>query len=446
MDNYNIDDIIVAQATPPGSSAIAVIRISGIALKDLFIKLTKITKIKDRFSYTCNIYKKNTQHILDQCVVVFFKNPKSFTGQDMIEINCHGSKYIIDEIITNICLYDNVRIASPGEFSYRALINGKINLSQAESIQEIITSNTKLIKEESILNNKGKLTDTINDILQQTSQLLSHIEHELDFNEEEITHINKKNIYDKIDKIAKQIKNMLNSAPYSKIIKNGLRVAIIGKPNAGKSTLFNALIGQYRSIVSKQAKTTRDSIEAHYESNGIDICLIDTAGYLKTDNQIDKESIDRTILEIDNADIVVVLDPKNPKFSIKKLLSKKKHILYVKSKYDINKITEQDCINISSNTGYGMKEFSTELQTTINNIIYKNRGDKFYINKRQIELIKNAYKILQESQTQLKNNQIMTDILATYLHAFNDQITQINNQSSREDIINNIFSEFCIGK
>ena len=132
----------------------------------------------------------------------------------MIEINCHGSKYIIDEIITNICLYDNVRIASPGEFSYRALINGKINLSQAESIQEIITSNTRLIKEESILNNKGKLTDTINDILQQTSRLLSHIEHELDFNEEEITHINKKYIYDKIDKIAKQIKNMLNSAPH----------------------------------------------------------------------------------------------------------------------------------------------------------------------------------------------------------------------------------------
>ena len=249
----NIDDIIVAQATPPGSSAIAVIRISGIALKDLFVQLTKITKIKDRFSYTCNIYKKNTQHILDQCIVVFFKNPKSFTGQDMIEINCHGSKYIIDEIITNICLYDNVRIASPGEFSYRALINGKINLSQAESIQEIITSNTRLIKEESILNNKGKLTDTINDNLQQTSHLLSHIEHELDFNEEEITHINKKYIYDKIDKIAKQIKNMLNSAPYSKIIKNGLRVAIIGKPNAGKSTLFNTLIGQYRSIVSKQA-------------------------------------------------------------------------------------------------------------------------------------------------------------------------------------------------
>ena len=132
--------------------------------------------------------------------------------------------------------------------------------------------------------------------------------------------------------------------------------------------------------------------------------------------------------------------------SIKNLLSKKKHILYVKSKYDINKITEQDCINISSNTGYGMKTFSTELQTMINNIIYKSRGDKFYINKGQIDLIKNAYTILQESQTQLKNNQIMTDILATYLHAFNDQITQINNQVSREDVINNIFSEFCVGK
>ena len=445
MDNYNTDDVIVAQATPPGASALAIIRISGSNLKNLFTELTKINKIKDRFLYTCNIYKKNSNGLLDKCMAVYLSGPKSFTGEDIIEITCHGSKYIIDEIITEICIY-GARIASPGEFSYRALINGKINLSQAESIQEIIESNTKLIKDESLLNNQGKLTDTINNILRKTSNLLTHIEHELDFNENEITHINKKYINNEITEIAKQIKDVLDSVPYSKIIKDGINIAIIGKPNAGKSTLFNALLGQYRSIVSEQEKTTRNSVEVHYEINGIDACLIDTAGYVKTSNKIDEESVKRTMVVIKKSDIIIVLDKKNPKSAIKKLLPKNKHILYVKSKYDINKIYEENFINISAKTGYGMKEFSTELQTTINSIIYKNRNDRIYINKRQVELIKQAYKILEEAQNQIKNNQIMTDILATYLHSFNDQITQINNQGSREEIINNIFSGFCVGK
>lgn len=445
MDDYNTNDVIIAQATPPGTSALAVIRISGSNLRGIFTKLTKIKKMKPRFSYTCNLYKKNRGEMIDKCVVVFFKAPKSFTGEDVIEITCHGSKYIIEEIITDVCLY-GARIASPGEFSYRALVNGKINLSQAESIQEIIESNTRLIKDESLLNNQGKLTDVINNILSKTSALLTHIEHELDFNENEITHINNNYINKEVGKILQGVSEVLDNVLYSKIIKNGLNIVLIGKPNAGKSTLFNALIGQYRSIVSEQEKTTRDSVEVHYEMNGIDVCLIDTAGYIKSSNKIDQESVKRTMFEIKRGDILVVLDSKNPKYAINNLLTNNGHVLFVKSKCDIDNNSDNSFINISAITGYGMKEFSTMLQTLINDIIYENRHDRIYINKRQVELIRRGYQILEEAQDQLKNKQIMTDILATYLHSFNDEISQINNQGSREEIINNVFSAFCVGK
>ena len=275
------EDTIVAQATPSGKSALSIVRVSGQNLNTLIYSITKKNLLKARYSYLINICCPKTNQIIDKCIVVYYKGPNSYTGEDMLEISCHGSPAITNKIIKTL-IGLNVRMAQRGEFSFRAFINKKIDLIQAESINELINSQANIARNGAIDNIHGALSDTIKQIKKSLINLLMIIEHELDFNDNEITETPINEINKIIQKNIKMISDIKRSTDLVDQTKDGIRVVLFGKPNAGKSKLFNCILDQDKAIVSSVAGTTRDFNEQFIEINNIDICLVDTAGYFKT--------------------------------------------------------------------------------------------------------------------------------------------------------------------
>ena len=444
MSYLNVDDTIVAQCTSEGKSSIDIVRISGPSLVELYKKITRSTaNPKPNQILKKNIYAK--KNLLDVCLVSYFKAPKSFTGDDLIEINCHGGDFIASNIIKNVCALYGVRVALPGEFSFRAYYNGKIDLLQAESINDIISSETNIYANKSLENIQGRLSEKFILIKKIISEVMVIMEHELDFSEEEITFTQKSAFIKKLKSVSAHLSEIKNSILYSKVIRGGLRVVLIGRPNAGKSSLFNAIVGYNRAIVSKHPGTTRDTVEALVEIDGHKVRIIDTAGYWESKNSIEKLGIKKTEEEIIKSDILMFLGQTRKDLGLIKKFDIKNKTIKILSKSDIHSCSGYD-LSLSTKSGSGLDGLLTLLSTKIKAIFpEKSHKNNFLINQRQGYLVCRL-ESLSEKILDAVVSDLSYDIVASMLHDFLETLNELIHPISREDILNDIFSGFCIGK
>ena len=445
--NYNRTNTIASLATTPGISAISIIRISGINLTSLYKIITNNKTIKDRYATYCTIFNKNKKIILDKCIIIYYKSPNSYTGEDVMEINCHGGSIVAQSILNMLYEY-NVKPALPGEFSYRAFINNKINLLEAEAISSLIHSDSEYSNEIILDHLNKKLTNQVLEINSQIVNILTIIEHELDFSEDEIDYTTNESILEILNTILETINKYLSNKKLVKVIEDGINVAIIGHPNAGKSSLFNKMIGENRTIVSNIKGTTRDSVEVRLIINQYPINLIDTAGYFKANDKINIESVKQTVKYANNADVIIYLDENNPLDEYKKMNIECKNIIFCKSKKD-NIKNEKDndgILNISSKNEGGIDILKKELSTMIStNYEYDFQNNKFLISNRQIVIFEQAKSIIDNIKELLKDD-VGMDIIASNMHELTNLFDECLGKISNEEVLNSIFSDFCVGK
>ncbi len=450
--DYNNNDIIIARSTPIGSSALALIRVSGEDLSELLNRIYPLKEINPNYVYRFPFKSFDTrEETIDTCMFVFFKGPKSFNGEDIIELTCHGSDYIVEQII-NQFLSIGVRIAWPGEFSYRAFINNKIDLLQAESINAKIQANSELYGVALQNIEEGYLSKAIKDLRNSAINVMTIIEHELDFNEEEITHLSINKIKETFDKINSDLVGFLSSSKKMKKINDGYKVVIVGYPNVGKSSLFNRLIGADKAIVTSIEGTTRDLIEANVRIKGIPFTFVDTAGYRSTKDKIEILGIKKSVQIIKDADIVLALDDKNPRKTLRVLEEKigllsNKQIILVQTKSDVlESESKTKHIRVSSLNGYGINNLLTHLLTIVSEKNLKNSfTNQSLCTERQIYLVERAISCIAEISDSL-NSGVTMDIVSMSTRELVEILNEMIGKVYTEDVLNNIFKGFCVGK
>lgn len=444
-----VQDNIVALATPPGIGAIAIIRVSGQNLVSLYKKITNKKNIpKHRYANYNSIFDNNLNKV-DNCLITYFKGPNSFTGEDVLEISCHGGEFIPKAILTLLYAL-KIRQASPGEFSYRAFLNGKIDLIQAEAISGLISSKTSKNAQVQLNNLNGGLSKSLTSIRTKAITLLTILEHELDFTEEEISFTTTSEIKLILNSILHSIKSIITSSNFGKTINVGIRVVLLGKPNAGKSSLFNRLSGSEKAIVTNIPGTTRDTIETWLEISGIPVCIIDTAGIVESKNEVELLGIQKSMQEFKGADIILILDETNPLEFYKQQkidrLNKKIILVHTKSDLTLNSARGTGSINISVKTNSGVDDLYTELSTHLKeNLNYDYAKDPVVMSERQYVLLSSTTSILNEANNILNREPDLV-LLSSLLHEFTEILEEILGKITNEDIFQNLFSSFCIGK
>ena len=435
-------DVIVALATPKGIGAISLVRISGSSLSSFFYALSKITAPKSRHVYNVNLKSKEEGRVLDNVLMTYYKSPNSFTGEDVIEISCHGGNVVSKRIIDDL-LFSGCRYGDPGEFSKRAFLNGKIDLIQAESINKIISSKSTEEVNLGLMGLEGTTKLKLEKIKTLLVDLITLIEHELDFVELEIIATKQASLKKNIKKIIGELDEIIIGSLAGKKLHDGIRVSIVGPPNAGKSTLFNSLLGHNRALVSSEKGTTRDAIEAFIELEGAPIILVDTAGYWKGKNKLDRLGIEKTKKELLESDVVIALDEKNPLEFIKRLTMNLKNVIFVLSKSDINNVKNiRGCLKISSLKNKSIKKLLTDLSTLIKKGFFPE--NRIAHSHRQLGLIKNAKRALLLAYEQFDLNDLVQTV--SLLRGSLDEIREVVGEVYNEEILNNIFSDFCVGK
>ena len=439
---------IVALATPPGSSALAIVRVSGKKLKKLYKQLTNKTALPRRAVFS-KIYNPKTNKALDESVIIYYEGPKSFTGEDMIEIICHGGAFIANTIISTIIRL-GARHADPGEFSLRAFYGGKIDLIQAESINDLIQSNNQISTEIGLNHLSGLASKKIKKIKNKIIKTLIIIENELNFSEEEINITTNKDIKKNLEEIKGDLSIIIKHSLFGKEVCGGIRVAIIGRPNAGKSTLFNLILADERAIVSNVMGTTRDSIEAQVNIKGVPVTLIDTAGLWNTTHKLDSQGVKKTIKEVQKAHVCLLLDENNPSELLTARFFEKNNtnFILVKTKSDNANLDfrKKGTINISSKNNRGINKLLTRLSTVLtNNESFKVGYENIFLNIRQGALLKEAMGLVNQA-IKLSDNNMSTDILASTLASFIAALEEIIGEVPNQEIVNKIFTNFCVGK
>ena len=452
---YNPNDTIVAPATGP-DGAIGIIRASGSNVfeicKKIFIPSKAFENPTPNNAYFLKIVDENNTTI-DKVIVLLYLAPKSFTGENMVEIFAHNSPFIIKKII-QLFLKNGARIATKGEFSFRAYINGKIDLVQAEAINELIKAETEKQHLIAINQLEGKLSSKLNSIKQKIIDILSEIEVRIDDSYEEMEELDEKKYIDKIDNLIKEIEKLKDTYHNARFIKNGINVSIVGTPNSGKSSLLNSILGYERAITSEIPGTTRDTIEESTIIDGIKFIFIDTAGIReKTGDKLEEEGIKRTINSIKKADIIIFLKDisiaENPDEELiyKKIIENKKtdsKLIEVYSKSDLKparKIAEKT-LKISSKTGENIDkliQMLSEIKEKISDDIY----DEIIVSERHYKSLDECIKELSEIK---KVNINEYEIVAEYLRGALLALEEILGKTTPEDILKTIFSNFCVGK
>lgn len=437
-------ETIVALATPPLKSALAVIRLSG---DDVFEIVSKVfshslINITDRSVYVGQIIKD--QEIIDEVVLLAYVNPKSFTGENAVEIISHGSMLIVDEII-ELLIGAGARLANNGEFSSRAFLNGKIDLIQAEAINDLINAKTREAKKISLFSLKGETSHLVIPIKKAIADLLSQIEVNIDFPEyEDIEEVSREQVIEVCSRIVDDVTQLIHSGKQGLIIKEGIKVAIIGKPNVGKSSLLNAMIGQEKAIVTNIPGTTRDIVEGEINLKGITLNILDTAGIREVNNEIESIGIQKAKAATEEADLVIlVLDAtEEAEDSFVNLIRDKKHII-VYNKGDIAKNRKENNLYISAlnkDIDPLLKEISKVL--AINQDVYEQPSLN---NARQLGLLGAIRESLLQAVEDAKNNQPIDLVSVNLLSAYNATL-EILGEGNKNDITEEIFSRFCVGK
>ncbi len=455
------NDTIIALATSSGVGAIAVIRLSGQEAIEKVAKFfvprsgNNINKVGSHTIHLGNII--DGERIIDEVLVSVFIAPHSYTGENVVEISCHGSVYIQQEII-RLFLKNGVRHADPGEFTLRAFLNGKMDLSQAEAVADLISSDSKASHQIAIQQMRGGFSNEIEDLRQQLLNFASLIELELDFSEEDVEFADRQQFLDLIEKIRKMLKKLIDSFAYGNVLKNGVPVAIVGEPNVGKSTLLNALLNDEKAIVSHIAGTTRDAIEDDMTINGVTYRFIDTAGLRETDDHVEKIGIQKTYENIGKAQLVLHLLNINKiedlKIKIRELEKKypDKRIINILNKTDL--LSEDEILNIKtqiSNTLFISAKNKTGIDLLIQKLIeLANTGvlsnnQTIVSNSRHFEALNHALKAINEVKNGMEQG-VSSDLVAIDIREALYQLGLISGAVTTEDLLGNIFQNFCIGK
>ena len=449
------DDTIVALATAPGIGAIAVIRISGTKAFEIIASLFPSKKIAEQHTHTLHVgMLKENDRALDEVVLALFKGPKSFTGEDTIEISCHGSTYVQQQIL-EACIAKGARLARAGEFTQRAFLNGKMDLTQAEAVADIIAANTEASQKAALHNIRGGFSHELSNMREQLISFSALIELELDFATEDVEFADREKFYSLMDQLSFSVNKLIQSFTLGNVIKNGVSVAIIGKPNAGKSTLLNVLLNEERAIVSAIAGTTRDTIEEVININGILFRLIDTAGIRENSTDvIENFGIEKSLEKMRSADIVFYIFDVNTEsendLKTQQTVFEKENIKYifVGNKSDIKlpeqKYLSKEILYISAKNNEGIDELKQAIFTATvhaNNYAENN----IIINTRHLASLKNIANSLNAIKDGLDAN-MPGDLLSSDIRTALYDLGEITGEVTNEDKLDFIFSKFCIGK
>ncbi|MFD2587084.1 tRNA uridine-5-carboxymethylaminomethyl(34) synthesis GTPase MnmE [Croceitalea marina] len=461
----NQQETIIALATPSGSGAIGVIRISGgdaIALVTPCFKSIHGKDLKKQKTHTIHLGQIiEGKKILDEVLVSVFKGPNSYTGEDVVEISCHGSTYIQQQVI-QLFLRNGCRTAEAGEFTLRAFLNGKLDLSQAEAVADLIASDNEASHQIAMQQMRGGFSSEIKKLRQELLNFASLIELELDFSEEDVEFANRSQFRELLSKIEIVLKRLIDSFAVGNVIKNGIPVAIVGEPNVGKSTLLNKILNEERALVSNIAGTTRDTIEDEITIDGIGFRFIDTAGIRDTSDIVEGMGIKRTFDKIEESNVILymfdaqnyTLDNTIFKNEIEQIRNKYplKPLITLANKIDTleqnttKKLKEEigDLHLISAKENTGVEELKSKLKSLIDIGALKN-GETIITNTRHYSSLSKALQEIKKIQLGLENN-LSSDLISIDIRQALHYFGEITGEISSDDLLGNIFANFCIGK
>jgi tRNA modification GTPase len=450
------EDTIVALATPNGIGAIGVIRLSGPKAIIIINSVFKGKNLEQQETHTIHFGTiRDGEKIIDEVLVSLFIAPKSYTKENVVEISCHGSKYIIDSII-KLLINKGARLAKPGEYTLRAFLNGGLDLSQAEAVADLIASNSKSSHQLAMSQMRGGFSTELKALREQLIHFASMIELELDFGEEDVEFANRDDLRRLILLLHTNISHLIRSFDLGNVIKNGVPVVIAGKPNVGKSTLLNVLLNEERAIVSEIAGTTRDTIEDEINIQGINFRFIDTAGIRETQDIIEAKGVERTFEKIKTSAVVMYLfDPSetNPAelatiiIDIKEVTKQNNSsLLIVSNKADIHPLEHatQEIIQISAKEKQGLDTLENALLTAVN-LNALNTNEVIVSNIRHLEALQKTEEALNRVLYGI-DNPITSDFLALDIKQALHYLGEIVGTVTTDDLLDNIFSKFCIGK
>ena len=449
-----IDDTIAAIATAPGEGGIGIIRISGeksLQVAQSIFKSKSGKMIKDYNARTL-IYGTvvDNEKVIDEVLVAYMKGPNSYTAEDVIEINCHGGFISVKKIL-ELILSKGVRLAEAGEFTKRAFLNGRIDLSQAEAIIDVIKSKTDMAHEVAQSQLEGSLAKKIKDLRMNVTEVLAHLEVSIDFAEEDVEEITYQTLEEKALELRNEIKKLYDTAESGKILRDGLKTVIVGKPNVGKSSLLNSILGENRAIVTDIAGTTRDVIEEFVNIKGIPLKIVDTAGIRETEDVVEKIGVEKSRESFSTADLVIMVLDASRKLSeedmeiLESLKNKKTIVLLNKMdlepQIELEKIEEfvnsEDIIKISALKHQGIEE----LQDKIEAMVYHGSVN----NSRHKDALFKAYESINDAISAIEQRMPYDFIEVDFKNIW-DYLGYINGDTVREDLLDTIFANFCIGK
>ncbi|GAA0086753.1 tRNA uridine-5-carboxymethylaminomethyl(34) synthesis GTPase MnmE [Clostridium sp. CTA-7] len=455
-------DTICAISTAIGEGGIAIIRVSGDKALNIVSEIFKSKSGKDisemktytmRYGHVVDI---DTNDLIDEVIISYMKGPKSFTAEDTVEINCHGGVTSTNKVLEMV-IKAGARLAEPGEFTKRAFLNGRIDLSQAEAVMDLITAKTELAMKSALMQSTGSLSEKINKLREYLLNVLALIEYAVDFTEddEEVDPSIPLRVKDSLEKAYEHMNKLLKSADEGKIIRDGLSLAIVGKPNVGKSSLLNVLLKEKRAIVTDIAGTTRDVIEEYINLDGIPVKIIDTAGIRETEDVVEKIGVERSKEKINEADLILlVLDSsreldKEDKDIIEAIQNKKSIVLLNKmdleSNLDYNLLDNfENIIKISAKEDVGIDGLKNEIK----NMFFDGKIDSESLiisNSRHKQALIRARENCSDALIRVKNNEFL-DLISIYVTAALKALGEITGSELEEDLVNKIFKEFCCGK
>ncbi|MCW8400636.1 tRNA uridine-5-carboxymethylaminomethyl(34) synthesis GTPase MnmE [Legionella sp. PATHC038] len=451
-------ETIVAIATPPGRGGVGIIRLSGPEAYSIAVLLNGNKTLKPRlatfcsfYSFTANNKSPSLDSLIDQGIMIYFKAPHSFTGEDVVEIQAHGSPVVLD-MLTKVCMQLGARMARPGEFSERAFLNDKIDLTQAEAIADLIQASSQTAARMALKSLQGEFSNKINQLNEKIIHLRLYVEAAIDFPEEEIDFLNDGKVAHLLQNIVTELEEIRAQANQGVILREGLSVVIAGRPNAGKSTLINCLAGRDIAIVTEIAGTTRDVMREHILLDDIPLHIIDTAGLRESNDVVEKEGIKRAWQELKKADCVLLVVDVNDleqhyhlTKEIKTALPPEVPIITVFNKIDTLGHTTQihdHTVYISAKSGEGMDGLKQLIKQVVG---YQPNEGHFLARRRHLHALDEAKRILSIGQQQLLEHRA-GELLAEDLRQAHQNLCEITGEFTSDDLLGYIFSSFCIGK